>query len=565
MNIKSLIISTIIFISFNLNSFSQDNLYLQLIPVDSAGINLLKIAKTEFIFKDSTKLFNFIESYKKSYSENGYISFSADSIIKKDSLYLAYLFFGLKFELTKLQFKNIDSDAVRFIKQSKKKNKSLNINNLNGIKQKIAIYYENNGFPFVQVKFDSIAFIDDKISGIIEAIPYDKFYIDSLMIKGNPKISNKFLLNYISVKKGDIYNQEKINKIETDLKKLKFINQVKPTEIEFRKSEADIYLYLANKKSNFFSGIIGFANDEKDESNFKINGDVNLILNNSFKIGEKLEIYWIKFNENSQNLDFSINFPYLFILPIGIETSFNLEKNELNYLTTNFKSSVAFNFSNNNIIKSYYARIQSFIINKDSIDINIINGFDSYSLGISFEIDKTDNIKNPLKGYSFLFSSGFGYRSDSEIQNNNFIEFEFKASYYFKILEIFTLGFKNSSAGLINDSGFYENEIYKIGGLKSLKGFDEKQIPATLYSIFTIEPKISIGYNSSIFIIANFAYYETKNLSTTISDTPYGFGAGLNFDTKAGIFTLIYALGSQKDNPIKFSLSKVHFGFLARF
>jgi hypothetical protein len=44
-----------------------------------------------------------------------------------------------------------------------------------------------------------------------------------------------------------------------------------------------------------------------------------------------------------------------------------------------------------------------------------------------------------------------------------------------------------------------------------------------------------------------------------------GFGAGLTFETKAGIFGLSYAVGKQNSNPLDFRSSKIHFGYVNIF
>jgi hypothetical protein len=46
---------------------------------------------------------------------------------------------------------------------------------------------------------------------------------------------------------------------------------------------------------------------------------------------------------------------------------------------------------------------------------------------------------------------------------------------------------------------------------------------------------------------------------------PFGFGAGIAFTTKAGLFYLSYALGKQLDNPISFKTGKIHFGLAVQF
>jgi len=50
-----------------------------------------------------------------------------------------------------------------------------------------------------------------------------------------------------------------------------------------------------------------------------------------------------------------------------------------------------------------------------------------------------------------------------------------------------------------------------------------------------------------------------------LTDTPIGFGAGTSFETKAGIFSLTYALGRQFNNPVELRGGKIHFGFTSLF
>jgi hypothetical protein len=49
------------------------------------------------------------------------------------------------------------------------------------------------------------------------------------------------------------------------------------------------------------------------------------------------------------------------------------------------------------------------------------------------------------------------------------------------------------------------------------------------------------------------------------ADYPLGFGAGINMQTRAGIFSLNYALGKQFDNPINVGNAKIHIGYINRF
>jgi hypothetical protein len=71
-----------------------------------------------------------------------------------------------------------------------------------------------------------------------------------------------------------------------------------------------------------------------------------------------------------------------------------------------------------------------------------------------------------------------------------------------------------------------------------------------------------IAYINAFF---NGAWYEQKIKDNYTHDFPFGFGLGITFTTKAGLFYLSYALGKQLDNPISFKTGKIHFGLAVQF
>lgn len=109
------------------------------------------------------------------------------------------------------------------------------------------------------------------------------------------------------------------------------------------------------------------------------------------------------------------------------------------------------------------------------------------------------------------------------------------------------------------------NELLRIGGNKLLRGFDEQSILASTFNVATIEYRYMIQRNSYFFVFLDVAYVHRKFNNTIFQDVPFGFGTGLTFATKIGIFGLTYALGQQKDKKIDFRSSKLHFGYVATF
>ncbi len=107
--------------------------------------------------------------------------------------------------------------------------------------------------------------------------------------------------------------------------------------------------------------------------------------------------------------------------------------------------------------------------------------------------------------------------------------------------------------------------MFRIGGLRSLRGFDEESIFASTYVIPTVEYRFLFSQNSNLLLFAEGAWYENTSNGLYVSDMPVSVGAGINFETKAGILTLNYALGNQFNNGFDLRSGKIHFGLTALF
>jgi hypothetical protein len=105
------------------------------------------------------------------------------------------------------------------------------------------------------------------------------------------------------------------------------------------------------------------------------------------------------------------------------------------------------------------------------------------------------------------------------------------------------------------------------GGINSLKGFNEQSIFASNFNMIDIEYRYLIGDDSHIKLFWNGAYYEDKSFGrlNKITDYPWGFGIGGNFETGAGLLSIMYALGKEKNNRFDLRTGKIHFGISSYF
>jgi hemolysin activation/secretion protein len=120
-------------------------------------------------------------------------------------------------------------------------------------------------------------------------------------------------------------------------------------------------------------------------------------------------------------------------------------------------------------------------------------------------------------------------------------------------------------AAYIDNENLFTNELYRIGGLRTLRGFDEESLYASAFTIINIEARYLFERNSFVSLFWNGGWYESEIVSSYNSDKPWGFGAGISFDSQAGIFSLYYALGKESGNPIDLKKAKIHFGYTSLF
>ena len=111
----------------------------------------------------------------------------------------------------------------------------------------------------------------------------------------------------------------------------------------------------------------------------------------------------------------------------------------------------------------------------------------------------------------------------------------------------------------------FENEKYRIGGVNSLRGFDDQSIFTPYYAMANVEYRFLLSKNSYFSTFFNAAMVQDARAGKGSFDFPFGFGAGAAIETKAGIFGISYAMGKQLDNKINFKSAKIHIGYVNYF
>lgn len=544
--------------------------------------DILKQLKVNYNFSDTLTRKRELNKILTALYGNGYLAASFDSTVKDTLTLTAFLNQGTIYKWVRLGKGNVDEGLLSEIGFREKvyRGKPVNLNSLRKIQDRILTWCENNGYPFAEIKLDSLNAEAKGMNATLLLSKGSLVTIDSIVVKGNAKLSDLYLNNYLAIKSGDFYNESIVSKISLRLKELPMVAEVRSFNISFHESKATVFLYLDNKKASQLDGVIGVLPDNSGSGKINISGDVHVRLHSSFGRGELFDLNWKQPLPKTQDLKIKFNYPFLFSTPFGIDLNLSIYKKDSTYLELQRNIGIQYLLTGGNYLKVFYNNKTSSLLNAKQFEfVTVLPDFaditvNSYGLGLRSE--KLDYRLNPRKGYAAEFVASVGQKTIKRINDLILVEYdslklksvqyngELTGDYYFPLSSrgVLDVGAKG---GMLLGSDIFQNELFRIGGLKTLRGFDEESILASRYIIWKLEYRYLIEQNSYLFTFINGAYYERRERNSFIHDKPVGFGAGITFETKLGIFSINYALGREFTNPILFRSGKIHFGLINYF
>ena len=266
--------------------------------------------------------------------------------------------------------------------------------------------------------------------------------------------------------------------------------------------------------------------------------------------------------------------------PLGVDGKLKVYKRDTSYIKLQQRLGLQYLLSGGNYLMVFFDNYSSSLLDASKYaSSSVLPPFADVKFkqyGIAIKQSKLDYLINPRKGIKFDFTGSAGNKIinknpelnevlyDDVTLNSFQLKFESTLSYFLAIGKQSTVLLKVRSGQIINKQVFF-NELFRLGGLRTLRGFDEESINASLFGIATFEYRFLLERNSNLYLFGDYAYYERNVLNAHFSDRPIGFGAGIRFQTKPGIFSINYALGSQQGNPVLLKSAKIHFGFVNYF
>ena len=427
----------------------------------------------------------------------------------------------------------------------------------NFMKSKIALL-EKKGYSLANLQLVNQRRIGNDLISDLQLKLNSKRNITDLVIVGYDKFPAGIKKAITKKAKKATFNQDNLKQINDTFDKLQFVNQIKYPEILFTKDSTKIFVYVEKSKPNKFDGFIGFSND--DQSKLTFNGYLDLQLQNILNTGEKFNLYWKNDGNKQTSFNIGTELPYIFKSPIGIKANLKIFKQDSTFQNTVTDLNLGYYFAYNT--KAFVGYQKTTSVDIQNTNSFSLNDFTNTFLTSSFEHLELnpDSFIFPEKAKVFV-KFGTGNRTIASQKTSQFFT-QLDLNYNFNLNQKNSIFVRNQTFYLQSDD-YVINELFRFGGINSIRGFNENSLQANAYTGIIAEYRYLLASNLYLHSITDFGYFQDK--TSNIEDRLLGLGFGFGLFTKNGLFNLVYANGSTSEQAIKLSNSIVHISFKTNF
>lgn len=441
----------------------------------------------------------------------------------------------------------------------------------NYINQKI-LEAEKQGFALTKIKLENIRKTNTIIYADLNFNSEKKRKLNSIIInytnnnrtdnfpKGHLKQLNKKYIN-------KTFNQETIQELYNDINNFEFVNQTKYPEILFTNDSTKIYTYIEKRKANTFDGYIGFSNDENKKLN--LNGYLDITLQNTLHAGEQFSLYWKSDGNQQKTFNTKLEIPYIFKSSLGIKAQLNIFKQDSTFQNTKTAIDLGYYINyNSKIYLGYQSTESSDIQNTNNATIS---DFKNSYITSSYDYKRPDNNNNLFPRKIFLNCTiGYGKRNTNNQPETSEPSKQFftslNLSYNFKLNEKNFI-YINTQNYFLKSRSYITNELFRFGGLNSIRGFSENSLQANNSHLLITEYRYLTTSNLYIHSILDFGIYQDQTVATNAKKVRnlLSFGIGLGLLTKNGILKIQIANSSTNKEEVKFYNSILNICYNVKF
>ncbi len=487
-----------------------------------------------------------------------------------------YLQEGARLRIGQLQLRGLDDQDDLKDELRTRPGRYFQHHNLEEDIDAILRYFEERGFPYCRVNIERLDFrglekADEMAVDVtLKVDPGPAVEIGEIEIRGNELTKTRVIQRELGVRRGDIYQQRRIDKIAPQLLRLGYFKWVNPPQLEWLPdSTGRLVIELAEGSSNRFDGVLGY-NPPVGNSRGFVTGLIDISFRNLFGTGRQIDARWERRTARTQQLRFRYLEPWVAGLPLNAAIRFEQLIQDTIFVQREIGLEASYRINEN---VSLLAGVSRRDVSPDSLGQAVfgIPASHSINFAVGLNLNTLDYPRNPKKGihYETTFewsrksiADAVADRDGSFNQRRIALDFETYISLFRWQVFAFALHGRQITSG---EDLISITDHFRLGGARSLRGYREEQFRGDRIAWANFEYRYLLNRESRFFVFLDAGYFHRQELVAerllTFEDVQVGYGLGLRVDTRLGFFGIDYGLGEGDG----LSNGKVHISLTNEF
>ncbi len=445
---------------------------------------------------------------------------------------------------------------------------------------KILNAYANSGYPLAKVEIADLNFDEHGFADITLNINEGQLVkIEQIKIEGNKLTREDFILREMKIKRGEVYREMKFEQIRKRLMKLGLFKSIDEPEIFISDTTSGILIKVEEGRMNLFDGVLGYVPSTGTSRGY-FTGYINILLKNLFGTGRRFGARWNAETRETQEFEIHYFEPYVLRSPVDVQVSFYQRKQDSVYVVREPKLNLSVELTGSEkvseILKASFYISQRTIIPTatEYIGYQIFEST-SLNMGLGISYDSRDDVDFPRSGVYFSSFYELGNKKilgperllTPEMRRKVSVnKFNLALDFYFNFEKILkSVLVPRFNAMVVVGDGIDESDGFRFGGMRSLRGYREREFLATRAIWTNFEDRFMLSDELWGFLFFDLGYIYRPVLLPRIKDLfeaiKYGYGFGMRLKTGIGKLSLIYALGKGDS----FKTGKIHVGIESEF
>jgi outer membrane protein assembly factor BamA len=428
--------------------------------------------------------------------------------------------------------------------------------------------YNDNGYLLANVKIESIVPQDSEGLDILLRVDEGKKMRTSAMeIAGLANTDTAIVTREFALSQEPYYSKSAVTSARNRVARLGIFSSVSEADpYIINDSLSGIKLAVTEGNTTFIDGILGYSPPASSGASGIVTGYVTLDFCNIGGTARQGYFAYRRESPSIQDIGARYREPWLFGVPLSLGAEFNEREEDSLFTRSRLALDLAVHIADNTTLGALGA-YESVIPGS----AGLIYKTKALSSGLTLEFDTRNKIIAPTSGLDVSFSAIYKSKSISGANLYDSLgeagtalsQFGFSAIGFvptFSPRFIFVPKLLANRVGA-SQGKLQENDLFRVGGIRSLRGYYESQFLVSAYAVASAEFRLMFDEQAFLSAFTDLGYLEREEgigFPHEV-DHPLGYGIGFQLGTKIGILSVNIAL--SKGDPI--DEAKLHFGIMA--